>query len=954
MEEKMNFEVPLSPSQEPAAPVGMPEGERAKTQTPPKGKCSLWLEQKRGGALPLVLSFLLPFSVFSLCLIFGGLYPFGDEQIINYDGWHQYYPFLLKLWDHFHEGTSFLYDWSMGMGTNFLSMLSYYGSSPLNLLLLFVPVREFRWLFMLFVMIRFGLAGLFSGLFLRKITKNPGFSIAFFASGYALSSFLLGYFWNNMWLDTVALFPLLCLCLVILFREQESRWYVLVLALSLFSNYYIGYMSCVFLVLAFFALCIIDRVNFNEFLCRGFRLLVTTLLGAGLAAVLLLPALLGLLSTASTQDAVPMYVSFYESVRDLLAPFSSFHAPAVMEGLPNITTTATMALFGFAFLWAKKVGFRKKIVAFFLLVFLLFSMNFSVLNYIWHGMHYTNMIPYRFAYVFCFLIVVMAYYYYKKAVDAFDWIDAVGMLMFAVLVAFCAFGYYETWSILATVGVLAVSMVLCAFCAGKIISKRAFSSAVCVLLAIELCVNTWLGTQAVGTTSYSQYFDLKTGQEIEELVQVAKENQTDPSEFYRMEVTEWRSLNDSCFYGYNGISQFSSSANRDVSAYLLGLGMPADPGSNRFVYVHGTPLANMALGVKYLISKTGYLSDTGLKCVLAGSNDQTCALYEESAFSGLGFMIEEGGADFQFDLTKMPYERQNELFCAMTGLEGELFTPIEPIGADHTNLNVTALGDDSYEFSASNEEETDSDTYVLRFTYRAPQTGMIYVYADVPTSNFIQVNHNWHCIEDYPNFFSAGYFKENEEFSLRTVIDAEGEEFTDTASYDVVVMNQALWQEGLAKIQDEKMQVLSMEDTGLKARVNAKTDGYLYTSIPFEKEGCWTLWVDGKEAEITPFADAFVGVRLTQGEHEIELRYSPLGFVPGAWITAISLLLLILLWVWERKGGRLFPEKVRPTTSALSEDGGTSEEGETQNEPEILLGEKDDHTQTCVHHQERT
>jgi uncharacterized membrane protein YfhO len=196
----------------------------------------LFLEEKGKGNLPLLLSFLLPFFTFFICLAVQGLYPFGDNQIINYDGWHQYYPFILKLWDHFHDGTSLLYDWSMGMGTNFLSMLSYYGSSPLNLLVLLAPERDFRLLFQFFVILRVGLAGLFMGMFLKKTMKNAGFSVAFFAMGYALSGYMMGYFWNNMWLDTVALYPLLCLATLKLFREGKCSLYIFTLALSLFCN----------------------------------------------------------------------------------------------------------------------------------------------------------------------------------------------------------------------------------------------------------------------------------------------------------------------------------------------------------------------------------------------------------------------------------------------------------------------------------------------------------------------------------------------------------------------------------------------------------------------------------------------------------------------------------------------------------------------------------------------
>lgn len=902
---------------------------------PPKKESRFWrfVEEKGKGNLPLVLAFLLPFLTFFICLAIQGLYPFGDNQIINYDGWHQYYPFILKLWDHFHEGTSLLYDWTMGMGTNFLSMLSYYGSSPLNLLILFAPERDFRLLFQLFVILRVGLAGLFMGLFLKKTTKNAGFSIAFFSMGYALSGYMMGYFWNNMWLDTVALYPLLCLATVKLFREGKCGLYIFTLALSLFSNYYIGYMCCVFTVLVFFILCVVDRVRFSDFLRKGCRFAVASLMGGAMSAILLLPAFFGLLNTASTSGESSVYVSFYESIRDLIAPLISFHEPAVMDGLPNLATAALISLFAFAFLWAKKIPLREKLCAFFLLTFLLVSMNFSVLNYFWHGMHFTNMIPYRFAFLFAFAVVVMAYRYYKKGMEDFDFIDAIGMLIFSGLAIFCAAGYYKDFAIIASVVVFVIGILLAVFYATKLLPRRVLSVVVCLVLTVETVASAWMGTKAVGTSSYSGYYDLQIGEEVRKMVALAEKNETDPNDFYRLETTEWRSLNDSCFYNYNGISQFASSANRRVSAFLQALGMPADPGSNRFVYVHGTPLANTALGVKYLIHKGGYLSDDGLTCISPADNQTTSALYENQSFAGLGFMIEEEGGEFSFDMAQTPYQRQNELFRAMTGLQGDLFTLIPTTQENHLNLTAEDKGG-WYEYKATPLPAGETSR-MLNLTVKVPDSGTVYIYADVPKANYVQVNNIWHPVDEYPNFFSAGKFATNETFTLRAAVEGgENEEFTSHALFYVCTMDEELWQEGLARLQDEKMKITTFEDTYVKATVNAKKDGYLYTSIPMEPAHSWQVLVDGKPTEIVPFADAFVGIYLPEGDHVVEFSYSPLGYAKGKWISLVAVLLWVALCIWEKRGHKLFPEKPLPVPTPPASEETDGQESEEENIPE--------------------
>ena len=898
-----------------------------------------FFEKRKEGALPIVLAFLLPMIIFGICLAFLKVYPFGDGQFINYDGWHQYYPFVMKLWDHFHEGTSLLYDWSMGMGTNFLSMLSYYGASPLNLLLYLAPERDFRLLFMLFSVLRIGLAGLFTALFFRKVFSKPGWSVAFFALGYALSGYVLGYYWNNMWLDSVALYPLLCLATVKLFREGKSALYVLVMAVSLFSNYYIGYMSALFTVLVFVALCVLDKVCFSDFIRKGFRLLLMTFLGIGLAAVMLLPAFFGLLNTFSTSaDAPKVYVDFYESIRDFLMPLSSFHEPTVIDGLPNLTTSALLILFAFAFLWAKRISLREKLVAFFTVLFLLLSMNFSVLNYIWHGMHFTNQIPYRFAYLFAFVVVLMAYLYYRKAMEGFDWIDAVGMLIFSALIAFCAFGYYANVSVLATVAVFVLGMLLTALYSVKIFPRRILSFAVCVILVAEIGVNTWLGTKAVGVTSYEQYFDLKTGEEFSQMVAIAEEREKNSLDFYRLEGTEWRSLNDSCFYDYNGISQFASSANYRVAAFLQALGMPADPGSNRFVYVHGTPLGNTMLGVKYLVSREGYESDKDLTCISKSDNETTAALYQCNGFAGLGFMIDENALAFSFDMTQPVYERQNALFRAVTGLEGDLLTPFQPTEISGVGLTAVDSGGGSYELNGLELSEEEGTERVLRLTYTMPTDSTVYLYADVPSATHVQVNNAWHALDGYPNFFSAGAYEEGEGFHVRAALQETGRDaFTDGATIYACTMDTRLWEQGLARLQDEKMEITSFENTRVEAKITAKQDGVLYTSIPAELEGSWEVSVDGKQVKIGAFAGSFLALPLTEGEHSLVFRYSPLGFEKGLGISFVSLLLLIALAIWERKGHKLFPEK-----SLLSPEGGKKQMGEGDAENDVAEADEPD------------
>ena len=80
----------------------------------------------------------------------------------------------------------------------------------------------------------------------------------------------------------------------------------------------------------------------------------------------------------------------------------------------------------------------------------------------------------------------------------------------------------------------------------------------------------------------------------------------------------------------------------------------------------------------------------------------------------------------------------------------------------------------------------------------------------------------------------------------------------------------------------------------------------MYTSIPYD-EG-WEITVDGEKIEPEKIANAFIGIPLSEGEHRIEMKYCPEGFVIGLILTCGAGILFVLLYIIE-KGKRPEPKK---------------------------------------------
>ena len=112
----------------------------------------------------IALSFLLPLLVMIGCCIAFGVQPFGDNSLLIIDGLHQYMPFYSVLYDKLKGGESLFYSFCSGLGINFLSLFSYYLSSPLNLLILFFKKSQLNMAVSMIIVLKIALSGMTAGI----------------------------------------------------------------------------------------------------------------------------------------------------------------------------------------------------------------------------------------------------------------------------------------------------------------------------------------------------------------------------------------------------------------------------------------------------------------------------------------------------------------------------------------------------------------------------------------------------------------------------------------------------------------------------------------------------------------------------------------------------------------------------------------------------------------------
>ena len=79
--------------------------------------------------------------------------------------------------------------------------------------------------------------------------------------------------------------------------------------------------------------------------------------------------------------------------------------------------------------------------------------------------------------------------------------------------------------------------------------------------------------------------------------------------------------------------------------------------------------------------------------------------------------------------------------------------------------------------------------------------------------------------------------------------------------------------------------------------VGMKADGYFVTSYPYKKG--WSVLVDGKPVEAEKVNTAFMGFALDKGAHRIEIEYTAPGFEAGAAVSLTALAAAALIWAME-------------------------------------------------------
>lgn len=895
-----------------------------------------------------------------LLYAFSGVYPFGSGTTAVTDGVGQYIPFLAEFAEKIGTGGSLFFTWHAGRGVNFWVNIAYYLASPLNILAAFFKPGETDKAFALISLIQIVLSSFTFSLFLKYQYKKKDVSIVIFSLLWAFSGFMIGAMTFTAWFYSIIYFPLVILGLQRLMEGKSGILYTVFLALSIVSNFYIGWITCIFCII-YFIYCLIadDEVVFegaqaspeesedetsinifdvfkNSYLISSFiRFIACSFLAGISTAVFSIPTVYALSSSAKgtvdTDDIINIknFWSFFAShVFPVKNSYGAMTSTSIIYGFVGILTLILVV----AYFFSKGISIRKRIGNLFLLAVMLLSFTFYIPYSIWHGFGVPMGIMFRFVFVYEFVLLKVAFEAYSEKQN----LNVIGILLGFVAVVAAGLGLKYAGGTIemfyTPILLIGIIVLACVYSIILIISRKEKTKNI-ISFVLALCVVCEILFMYKDNIAISNVDD-----NISEVAEVSKVTKNiEDSEFLTFNPKK-QDFGDVIMYGmefgFNADEYYSSMADFDNTFVYRCMGSHSNDKNLQNGALGQTPVFNMLFPTKYLLDGKSEYSENWFH--KKQSEENGYVFYKNNYTMPFMYTVPYEIENWEPFSYPVPIDMQNATAKVITGTDDMLLTYNKNSKITYENASPMSLSDFYIKLGEEQgvkgvEENTEyyneiekkffgivcniknvnKDAYVS-FVSTAQEDGIQYIFVDTNMFNDMYITING--VERKYNVYGIN---ENRIYELSEV--KKGDEIfvkigghRDTGGTSCYVanlekisaicftVNQEKFEKAYNKLDAmSDTEMLEFSDTHVKAKVTSYEDGLLYIPTTFD-EG-WTITIDGNEVPLYEHESHILMTEISKGEHIVEMKYCPQGFVAGAVITGISLVILVAWAVISKK-----------------------------------------------------
>lgn len=853
----------------------------------------------------LLLSFFTPLIIVTGYFIYRHFAPFGNSSVMTVDMGQQYIDFFTYFRTTLlHNPSGIFYSFNKALGGDMLGTWSYYLMSPLNLLILLFPLSKLPAVVGVITILKYALSGLTFGYLLTKLHQTNSWLIGALSTTYALMGWMVANQLNTLWVDGVILLPLIYLGLITLLKGGSSKLYIISLAAILMINYYIGWMIAIFVsaYAIIFTLCKAYQTT-SSYMKVLLKWLGASLISGALSAWILMPTFYALLKSKSDFSQSPFFFELEYNPFRMIAKFvnGGFDFTQLPKGTPNIFIGSLALMMCLYYFFAPTIKRRLKVANGLMLAFLILSMCFEPLDVLWHGLALPVWYPYRFSFVFSFLMILIAF-------SALQDILAHGLsrLAFGISIGIIVLGF--TYILIAikkfeflTIGKLITAIIFLLLSALLLFFWRRSAHKALFPILLFLVVGAEMATNLSVSLATLTYLDAANYTEFSTLMRAAsaKTKKLDPN-FYRTAATFSRTRNDAMTGNFYGGSVFSSTLETATTRFYNNIGNPS--GTYYAVYSNGTMFTDSLLSMKYYFTprhvknkaesrrSLNYLTPLTSRPDLADYTKKTHTdlinVYQNPYALPLGFLSRR---QFMFPINDMDETAayQNQIASQLDPKVGNLFSTVRPTKVTYDNAYPAA------DFSNSQIRKKDKTepagltltvpikkhtSYYMSLGPRMAQDTLSYLVDNKPLQQY-----RTSAKETLLNFATGT--NRNRTVHLQILANVNHAPMENVYLY---ALDNNKVKQLTNDLKKNPYKVTKFNNRTITGTITSPSDDRtMTTTIPYSKG--WSATIDGKRVTPKRWANMFMYITVNKGKHTVKFTYTPVGFNYGLTLSLVTL-----------------------------------------------------------------
>ena len=835
-------------------------------------------------AIPAI-AFGMTLVIFTVIFVCKGYAPFGLNSVACNDANIDYIDVFAFLKDVLAGKNSGIYSFSKGFGGNMIAVLTTGYASPLNLLVVFFEKQDLHSFFDIAVALKVALAAFTMGIFLvRRFREKINAAFVLLLSvAYAFCQYNFAQASNIFFLEGMYMMPLFALGTYHIAQGKKPYLLLLCVAYNVLFSWYSAAWNCFMTIIwAVFELAWTNqekKLSGRDVLSRLSKCAFAGIAGIMISGVLFLPTIMALGKGNEGTLNFELFENNFGMRGNVLTAFTNYSIGSISTQTMVSMFCGSLVLSAVcAFFFSEKYSMKQKLIAGGLLLFAILMFYWQPLFLVFSVFKAAESFFYRYSYLGIFVLIFIASLFLQgeeKEKNAAWIFPLFSIIYFAVLMLY----YRDTpakdlgWVYISAVFMLAICLLAGCRYSGMVKHPGRLKRISAYLLALtiaEMCCNVslMLDFYHLGDIDRNYIFYADEGHRQIRKIQEADQSSYRITQTRTRGTTPWNltaTYDEPMQFNYWSLTAYTSCPDDNQREFLARTGYPENGEDMYIVNTSVLPIDSL-LGVKYILAD--YLIPGLTKMDFPSHNGKETYLNPYAFPMAFSMKIPSSGQD-ETEAGMNPFEYQNWLLRKATGIEADVFVPV--------NFEITIQERERIDYRLDLSEGIHA--VYGNFPW-ARETGEM-IYAD---DQQVTAYAQWTS----PNVVFLPGVSGNSIVSVRSSQEVS---VTEAQLYEIdFAVLGSMAEEAAAK----QANITRWENGDIEFRINGTEGTGVLTSVSYDPD--WQILRNGEKAVPELLGDCLMMIPLADGENTITMRYQASGIRSGIILTIVGLLAVAIYW----------------------------------------------------------